>query len=672
MSLLSSLFERRASLSDSEWVKILSAGNATASGVHITPESALTFSAYFGAIRILAESTAMLPLLIYRRLKPRGKERAYDHPLYSVLHDIANPEMDAYILRETLTAHVAGWGNAYAEIESDSRGNITALWPLRPDIVTPKRNAEAGNALGYEVRIEGKPAQWLPAERVLHLRGLSPNGISGYSVAKLAAQDLGLALAATEFGARFFGNDARPSVILKHPAALKGEAAKNLKASFEAAFGGLSNKFRVAVLEEGMTLDTVGIPPEDAQFLQTRSFQVEEIARWFRIPASMLAQSGASSTYASVEAFGIQFVTHTLTPWLTRWEKAISTQLLQKSERPIYFAEHVTNALVRGDIDTRYRAYSTGRQWGWLSVNDVREMENMNPVNNGDEYLTPLNMVPAGTQPTPETPTAARAAVTWTHGGGMVLDVEERGKRSANTRHRMQQAQVIVYRDTLARILRRESQDVNSAARRLMGQRTVGEFFDWLTDFYRNDHRDFVKRAMRPINEAYAQVVAAETWDELGTPASADAEDGQRNWVAAYTDTYAGRHAGLSEKRLREAVIRAQEEGTDPVDAVRETTADWETARAENFAREESVRLNNAMSYFVYLAAGVQLIVWRAFGESCPYCRSLNGRRVGISQTFIMEGEAFQPEGADAPLTVTHAIKHAPAHAGCDCIVTAG
>lgn len=363
-----------------------------ATGKSVSPSTAMQASAVYACVRVLAETIASLPLNVYRITKD-GKEKAYDHPLYYVLHDRANEEMTSFTFRETMMTHLLLWGNAYAEIEYDQMGNVKGLWPLMPDSTTVERNEK--NELQYRVVLPDGAGAILPKERVLHITGLGFNGITGLSPIAMAREAIGLSLAAEEFGARFFGNGAKPGGVLEHPGKLSKEALEKLRTSWNQMHQGLSNQHRIAILEEGMTYKQIGIPPEDAQFLQTRKFQIEEIARIFRVPLHLI-QNLEHATFSNIEHQSIDFVVHTIRPWIVRWEQAINWKLFGSSTK--FFAEFNVDGLLRGDIKSRYEAYAIARQWGFMSVNEIRALENLNSIPNGDIYLQPLNMVEAGKQ----------------------------------------------------------------------------------------------------------------------------------------------------------------------------------------------------------------------------------------------------------------------------------
>ena len=402
MSVFDWIFEKRATIqsggnpqSPQYWVqKMLGGGSETAAGVVVDSDTALSFSPFWAAVNIIAGAIGFLPLCVYRRLDPRGKEKATESPVYSLVHDRPNDYMDSLTFRETLQAHVLVWGNGYAEIEFNNAGRPRALWPLLPNNTKPE---VIDGKLYYRTHIDGAEYT-LPYWRVLHIKGLGADGLEGYSVLEKARESIGAGVAVDQFGAAYFGNGARFGGILEHPGKLDDEARKHLRESIQREHGGVSNAHRMMVLEEGMKYQALGTPPEDAQFLESRTYSVRDIARWFCIPAHMLVDN-EHATFSNIEHQGIEFVTWTLARWLKRWELECSYKLFAEESRKTFFCEFIVNALMKGDIKSRYEAYNVGRNGGWLSVNDIRDLENMNPVEDGDGYLQPLNMIGLGEEP---------------------------------------------------------------------------------------------------------------------------------------------------------------------------------------------------------------------------------------------------------------------------------
>jgi len=347
-------------------------------------------TAYLAAVKIISETIASLPLHLYRA-QNGSREQAVNHPLYEVLHDQANPEMTAYTFRETLQGHICNWGNGYAWIDRDGAGRVTALWPLLPDRTWPDRDDQGRLFYWTQLPKTGEMRK-LDAFDVLHIPGFGFDGITGYNPIRLAAEAIGLALASEQFGARFFGDGATPSGIVEYPKTLKQEALDNFKKEVRRAYNGLENSHKIMILEEGLKYHQVTIPPEAAQFLETRKFQVAEIARIFRVPPHMLGDL-ERATFNNVEHLSIEFIQFTMRPWLVRWEQGLKMKLLSQRERRMgYYAMFSVNGLLRGDIKSRYESYTQAINNGWMAPNEVRELEELNPYEGGDAYHMQVNM----------------------------------------------------------------------------------------------------------------------------------------------------------------------------------------------------------------------------------------------------------------------------------------
>ena len=367
------------------------------SGKRVNERSAMQMTAVYSCVRILSEAVAGLPLHLYRYTGDGGKEKATDHALYFLLHDEPNPEMTSFIFRETLMTHLLLWGNAYAQIIRNGRGQVIALYPLMPDRMAVDRDGN-GN-LYYEYRVSADDAHTmkegtvrLKPTDVLHIPGLGFDGLVGYSPIAMAKNAIGMAIACEEYGAKFFANGAQPSGVLEHPGTIKDPS--KVRESWTQTFGGSHNANKVAVLEEGMKYTPISIAPEQAQFLETRKFQIDEIARIFRIPPHMVGDLDKSS-FSNIEQQSLEFVTYTLDPWICRWEQAIVRSLLTEEEKKGMFVKFNVDGLLRGDYQSRMQGYAIGRQNGWMSANDIRELENLDRIpaeEGGDLYLINGNM----------------------------------------------------------------------------------------------------------------------------------------------------------------------------------------------------------------------------------------------------------------------------------------
>ena len=367
-------------------------------GININEDSALTYSTVWACVKVISEDLSSLPLFVYRK-STNSKEKALDHPLYYLLHDAPNEEMSAMQFRECMQAHLLLWGNAYAEIQRDLRGRPIALWPLNPGQMQVKRTDDG--RLVYEYRLTGTGELIRFAkEDVFHVAGLGFNGLVGYSPISYQREAIGIGLAAQEWQGSNLKNGGRVQLAFVHPAAVapKEEGRKEFARKIREEYGGRGGQ-SIAVLWEGMKPEKIGMTMEDAQFIESRKFNRTEICAIYRVPPHKIMDL-ERATFSNIEQQSISYVIDAIRPWAVRWEQAINQRLLGGSG--IFTAEHSMEGLLRGDIASRYAADALGRQWGWLSVNDIRGLENMNPVpEGGHDYLQPLNMTLLGTEPEP-------------------------------------------------------------------------------------------------------------------------------------------------------------------------------------------------------------------------------------------------------------------------------
>ena len=366
-------------------------GSQSLSGETVTEQTALTYSAVWNAVTIISGTIGALPLHLYQQ-KDRTKRIVDNKPVYKVMHDQWNPYMTAMAGRETMMAHILTWGNGYAEIVQNGYGAIVELWPIPPNRIRPEM---IDGEMYYHVRVDGQETT-LPREKVLHIPGLGFDGFTGYSVISMARKSIGLGMALETFGAMYFGQGTHPGVIVSHPNQLSDAAHKNLKTSLTESYSGLGKSHRLMLLEEGMKLEKIGIPPNDSQFLESRLFQIPEIARWFNLPPHKLKDLTKSS-FNNIESEQTSFVIDSILPWLVRLEQNYNMQLLSPSDKALtgygrlYF-KHIIEGLLRGDTASRATFYKEMFMIGAMSINDIREKEDMDPIEGGDIHLVPLNM----------------------------------------------------------------------------------------------------------------------------------------------------------------------------------------------------------------------------------------------------------------------------------------
>ncbi|GEC02963.1 hypothetical protein SSP24_06180 [Streptomyces spinoverrucosus] len=645
---------------------------ANSAGVRVDYDTAMMYAPFFAGVRVIAEDLGLLPLFLYERIR-RGKRRATSHPLYPLLHDAPNDMMGAMAFKEALQGHAITWGRGVAYVVTHERtGVIEELWPLRPDRVRIKvRQLGKGRVerwVQYRDDVNGIYANLAPGE-FLCINGLGDDGVTGYSVVELAANSIGLGLATEHYGAKTFSNGAAPAGALSHPENLSPEARKRMADDWENIHRGIDRAHRVAILEEGVTWQQVGLPNDANQFLETRKLQVTDMARWLRLPPHKVGDL-ERATFSNIEEQQIDYVSSALSAWLTRWEQAILTQLLLPEERVRFFPEHLVDALLRGNTMARYQAYAVGRQWGWLSANDVRERENMNPVDGGDAYLVPLNMVPAGeTAPAPadvddsEDVDDARASVRryarLLHGRGIAA------------RERIADAWAPKIQEADQEIADLEREKVGALVDEHLvpggrGARSTSAFLAALSVLYGKDGpiAEAMTALWLPIITAFAADVAEDAAEEVGHEDDVDLS----TWAHAYTLAHVAYRLSSSFGQLRKKTDAADTQ-EDAAEAIVERLIKWQEERPAQTARWESSQLPNAAARETWKDAGVRELKWVTQGsQHCPYCTKLDGRTIAIEEPFIAKGDEVEGEDGEA-LKAKRNTFHPPVHAGCRCQV---
>lgn len=458
-------------------------GTYSATGQRVTADSSLRVATVMACVRIIAEAEACLPMFVFRQLANGGKKKAADHPLFLKFHTrrgMPNRWQTAQEYREMKTAHMVLRGNAYSEIRNFG-SEIDELIPFHPDIVTVEQLEN--RRLRYQVH-DGYDKRTISQDQMFHLRGLSLDGVMGINPIAYARNAIGLAVAAETHGANLFNNGAKPGGVLEHPGKLDEPAARRLRADWESMHAGAANAGRTAVLEGGMKYHEVGMTSEDAQFLESRQFQVIEICRIFRVPPHMVYDL-MRATFSNIEHQGLEFVQYSLMPWLVRWEAGITKSLIADDDT--YFAEHVVDGLQRGDTQSRYGSYATARQWGWLSINEIRSLENMNPIEDGDTHLQPLNMEEAGTpRPDPEEAT----------------EPEPQENR----------AKTVLALDAAERIANAEIRELSKRIDKASEDRS--RFNEWVAQLFAK-HGEYVSQVLSPLVEAFGGESASEIAERI-------------------------------------------------------------------------------------------------------------------------------------------------------------
>jgi len=647
----------------SEWLRDAFGGVTTWAGTRVNQRTALQYAPFFSGVRLIAQTVAGIPLITYRRLDPRGKMRDRKNPWYDILHSRFNEEHTAFDGRAFLQQSALLWGNGYAFVDRAMSRQPLGLWPLRPDRCHLERSRETGE-LVLVWSSETLGTQYFERDEFVHLRSpLSFDGVYGMSILTQARESIGAALASEEFAGRFWSNSARPDGALKTPNTLSDEAWKRLKKQWKDRHQGSGNAHKTAILEEGLEWQAIGMPLRDAQWFEGRKFSRTEMATWLGIPPHKLGDL-ERATFSNIEEQSIEFVQDAIIPWLVAWEQVLSRDLLSRREvADGVFFEHLVQGLLRGKLAERYTAYGQGFQMGMLSPDDIRELENLNPREDGrgGTYYVPLNMVPAR-KDLADDDSAALGPET----RGLRSERRWRSQRSAATRRHLAQRSRRLFEDSAARVLRRERDEVLQRARRDFLRRDTADFVTWLRDWYPAEHRDFVGRTAGGAFEVYGSLVADVAFEEIG------ADDATRSRVdlTPFYASLAAAHATrwtLESQSALEKVVRDNPEGE--LDALEAKLDEWRDGRPGQVARHETVQAQGAVTRKVYRESGILRLQWVATGDTCPLCLELDGQIVGIENAFVVGGGGVDADGVS--ITKPRNTLHPPLHGGCDCQIVA-
>ena len=639
-------------------------------GVPVSEETAMRFTSVQACVRVLSEDIASLPIHVYRRTKDNGKERAREHPLYEILHDQPNPDMTSSSMREAMMVNLLLFGNAYAFVEYDRSGQVKALWPLKSSETSPYR---AGNG---KIRYRSGTSD-LAAEEVLHIPGLSFDGLLGLSPIAYAREAIGLGLAAEQFGSRFFRDGTHLGGIISMQGSMSDEGFERTRKQFAEMYAGLQRAHGVPILEGGATYTPIGIPPEDAQFLETRKYQRADIAAIFRVPLHLIGDL-EHATFSNIEHQDLAYLQRTLLPWLVRWEQAIRMRLLSPRERGTILCEHDTSGFLRGDTQSRMEAYSTAIQNGVMSPNEARQRENLNPVPGGDVILLPLNMIPAedvGKQTdqkqSPKAAPDAAAQKKDASGKRSMPTAIERRDLALQQRSALRKSFLPVFRSAVLAGLSRQQVAVLQRAAEFFSDAKGADataFKGWIKEWLEAS-RDGLQQDLDPALRTLAQAVSTTVALETGSAGLSIEETKAQEFLLQYLRSYAIRQTA----RDKEALLQAVDDHPDDIQQALETHYAHVIETASSTAQDELVRASGAFSLLAYRSCGVRKVRWRTHGDSCPICKRMNGKVVTVETAFVSSGDTvdYDENGQSMQFKVSGTIRHPPLHNGCDCDLSA-
>ena len=597
----------------------------------------------WACLKVLGESLASFPLILYEGKEEGATRRiATGHHLYNLLHDMPNPQQDAFTFKEQAMGHLGIYGNFYANIVRMGSGYVKELWPLNPDKVTPMR--ENGELL-YKVVTNGVQ-NILGASEVFHVRGFSFDGVRGYAPLELQSQTYALAIAAKRYASEFFANNGTPDLAFLHKQRLNKDTQARLRDSWKENHAQWGKKHSPLILEEGMDVKELSSNPENAQLIETNKFIISEVCRVYRMPPH-LVQDLDRSTNNNIEEQGIDFSRHTMRPWCMRWESAISQQLLSDKDRKRFYAEFNMDAILRGNTLTRAQVYNTQIGCGMLSPNEARRKEQWNDRERGDIYYVPLNWVDATKPPEPKVekiPTETQPETDEQPIEEPVAkrSIETRTIRSAKARKKISNSFGKLISDSVARVVRKEKRDVSKAVSDQLKRRDIASFNAWLDKYYR-DLPDYIVSQIAPVFQAFSASIRTEIANELGIDDISQMDDRASK---SYVDMFAKRYVDTSRGGLAN-IVKSGLMDSEAED-IEKKLDEWQDNRAEKVSEHEKVFAAAFIAMNTYRSAGISKVTWVAEPDSCEMCQDKDGKQ------FDVDGN-MQP----------------PLHGGCGCQIMA-
>ncbi len=631
-------------------------GTETKAGVRVSEENAIKYLTVFACVSLVAGDIGWLPLLLYQRL-PDGGKRRVNNRLADILHTTPNQEMSAMNWKEASQAQLMLWGNTYSQIERGSRDEVIGLH-LIPDPGAVSVGRLSNGELQYSwTGADGRKREKSRKE-ILHIPGFGFNGLVGKSLITIAREAIGMGLAVDDFGATYFGKGTHPSALVTLKKPLGSEIEKPYIKSLSAQHAGLGNAHTLMVLQNDEAYQSLTISPEDSQFLQTRNHQKIEICGMYHVPPHKIAIHGANSNYNNLEQENTGYVMSCLIHWAARWEQQIALQLLTPQERMSgFFTEFKLQALLRGDQASRAAYYKEMFGTGSMSPNDIRKKENDNPVEGGDQYFIPVSMIPMD-----------QAGVPYSNEPRSQLPQETReAKRAASLvlRDRLINRYKPLFRNAIQGIVNREALAIKKKITRERKNRSKEDMSTWLDKFYA-DFPEYVRTKFGPTFTSYAEANQDMAIDEIhGTPPTSGETDEFNGYVAGYIDNYTTQYVDGSNGQLQALL-----EEDNYLDAIETRVDEWVEKKADKQTGTEVINGQSAVYNLVAFAAGAS-VYWRNRGESCPYCRQMEGKKIGRSGAFLEGGGAVKAKDADGneltPMKVRNTKQHPQLHQGCDC-----
>lgn len=660
MGILSSCEQRATLKNPAGWLEEALKGDVSPAGTRVNQDSTLGLTAWWNGVRVISQTIASLPIDVFERddreRLPRRNTRQW-----RILNQRPNPMMTPFVFKELRMVHLLCYGNSYCEIQRDGAGRVVALWPLLPD----RTGVELIDGEKWYWTIVNNQKIWLSADLVLHVPGMGYDGLQGWNPVKVHRKALGLTIAANDYGAQFFGQGARVSGVLRHPGRPDEEERKEIKESWNQAHQGLDRAQRTALLWGGMEWQAISMPPDDAQFLETKNGQIDEVARILNINPILLQKTQGVTTWGTaIGQFLTAFSKFTIQPWLERDEDVLNWDMFSGNQRERMFTKYNVNALQRGDPKAQAELLEIKRRNGVINADEWRALDDQDPLpdGQGEVYTIPVNTMDlAQINEQPDD----------TGGGGFfgqtAREARQLGhgeRRSHTEQHRrLRQAHREAIEDGARRALRRETAALERAVKRAEETRDPAKSLNrWIESFYPG-HHEAIKQAMGPAIRAFAGAVAAVSAAEVDAEPPTDEE--LEAFSEGITDGVATREVNSSVGQLREMMTAVA--AAELADQVRKRAGEWTETRPGKTAEAETVRVHTGAKRNTWQNAGVTRMVWVASAGACPICLEMDGRVAQITGSFLAEGDQVNPGGDTEPLRTTTTIVAPPLHAACQC-----
>lgn len=683
-----------------------SGGGTSTSGQPITQSTATRLGAVYRCVQVLSRGVASLPLVIMQREKPRGRKRVDDHPLSDLLHLQPNKRNSSFALRQMMQANIMFHGNGYAVIRRDAGGRIRELWPVPSSAVevVPRKDGSTT----YAIETNGGTREPWDSSEVLHIPGLSFDGIKGLSAIAAAREALGSGLALQEYGNTLFKRGGRiPGIITTPYSDVSKERRLNVRAGWDEAVGGQNNWHTPAVFPKGWDYKDIGIKPDEAQFLESKKFNVIEVCRFFGVNPQK-CYDFERATFTNIEHTNLSHILDDLQPWIELWEQEMTRKLLTREERDAgLFVHFVLQGMLRGDTAARGTFYAQGRQWGTLSANDVRDLEDMSGIGEqGDMYLVPFNMQPADQVGSDEPPASPAPGAGGNPGqspfGGAPRmrfgyfqyppPVPAPTPRAAapapnaqpslraaklRLRRKIRKAQLAVIEDRAAMIVKREIGAIEKELKQHLSpdaraRRSLPAMRRAIDDFY-GTHDTWAAGKMQPVLLAYAGLIDGAIAQELGSDEAEGMPPELERFAADYTRKFGIREASEGRLQLLALLDEFEAQGEEAAaEAIQGRLDEWGQKRPGKIALNESVQFMGGAAKVLYLVAGLTVYRWVANSGACDFCLNLDGKVAGVHQNFVNAGQGVDggPD-SDGPMKPSDNIGHPPLHSSCECDIVA-